>query len=139
MKYTWSTNANDLVWENGLFDTVEDALADAKDNLGPCYDMWTVYVAEAFEYDFKELNMDLLDSILERVEDNVCEEFGEVSEDWNISSTCGKYSDRLEAYNEANRKLNELIVDYVEKIGETPHYFKVGKIVKQTTLSYNES
>ena len=139
MKNTWTTNIYYDVWNNGLFDSVEEAIADAKDNLGPCYDMWTVYVAEAFEYDFKELNMDLLDSILERVEDNVCEEFGEVSEDWNISSTCGKYSDRLEAYNEANRKLNELIVDYVEKIGETPHYFKVGKIVKQTTLSYNES
>ena len=139
MKNTWTTNIYYDVWNNGLFDSVEEAIADAKDNLGPCYDQWMVYVAEAFEYDFKELNMDLLDSILERVEDNVCEEFGEVSEDWNISSTCGKYSDRLEAYNEANRKLNELIVDYVEKIGETPHYFKVGKIVKQTTLSYSES
>lgn len=54
------------------------------------------------------------------------EQVGEASEDWDICSTTGSYADRKAIYDKYNEKLRQLVMDYIEEIGEEqPSFYKI--------------
>ena len=50
---------------------------------------------------------------------------GEVSEGWGITSISEPYEDRQPVYDKYDKKLEKLVKDYIEEIGETPGFYKV--------------
>ena len=66
-----------------------------------------------------------LDDTLCRVEEDMYEQVGEVSEGWDIYSTSGYYADRKPIYDKYDEKFKQLVMDYIEEIGETPKFYQI--------------
>lgn len=117
--YTWMDYSNAEIWNHDCFETVEECIQDAKEN----YKISDViYIGECKDVSIGGID---LDDILCRVEEDVYEQVGEVSESWDIYSTNGCYADRKPIYDKYNEKLNQLVMNYIEEIGETPKFYRV--------------
>ncbi len=118
--YTWMENDNCDIWNRGEFETIEECIEEALDcgyELGE-----TIYVGECQKV---EVGGIYFDDVLERVEETMYEEVGEVSEGWDISSITGAYSDRKEIYEKYQNKLENLVMEYIKEIKEIPRFYKV--------------
>lgn len=126
--YTWMHYPDAEIWKHDKFKTIQECIDDAKENyfiesgeeiyIGECQD---VYIGGIY-----------LDDVLDRVEEYVYEEVGEVSEGWDIMSRTGSYDDRYEIYEKYDRKLRELIMDYIKEIKEVPTFYKIINIQELT-------
>lgn len=126
--YTWMDYPDAEIWEHGKFKTIQECIDDAKENyfiesgeeiyIGECQD---VYIGGIY-----------LDDVLDRAEEYVYEEVGEVSEGGDIMSRTGSYDDRYEIYEKYDRKLRELIMDYIKEIKEVPAFYKIINIQELT-------
>ena len=118
--YTWMENDNCDIWNRGEFETIEGCIGEALD----CgYEPGeTIYVGECQKV---EVGGIYFDDVLDRVEETMYEEVGEVSEGWDITSITGRYSYRKEIYEKYEEKLRQLVLDYLKEIKEEPSFYKV--------------
>ena len=77
--YTWMDYPNAEIWNHDCFETIEECIQDAKDNYKIDSDM--IYVGECKDVSIGGID---LDDILCRVEEDMYEQVGEVSEGWDI-------------------------------------------------------
>lgn len=87
--YTWMDYPNADIWNHDTFETVQECIEDAKEN----YLMKqgeTIYIGECQNVSIGGID---LEDTLCRVEEDMYEEVGEVSEGWDIYSTNGCYAD----------------------------------------------
>lgn len=118
--YTWMENDNCDIWNRGEFETIEECIEEALD----CeYEPGeTIYVGECQKV---EVGGIYFDDVLERVEETMYEEVGEVSEGWDITSIIGMHSYRKEIYEKYEEKLRKLVLDYLKEVKEEPGFYKV--------------
>lgn len=118
--YTWMENDNCDIWNRGEFETIEECIEEALD----CgYEPGeTIYVGECQKV---EVGGIYFDDVLDRVEETMYEEVGEVSEGWDIISIIGRYSYRKEIYEKYEEKLKKLVLDYLKEVKEEPGFYKV--------------
>ena len=119
MKYTWEYNDDTELWYNDLFDTVEDCIADARDNymveIGE-----TIAVGEVVPYE----PYIMADNILDELEEDAYEEFGEVAEDWVSYS----WKDDKESLDELSNKLTEIVRQWLKDNGTYPYFYKIKNV-----------
>lgn len=119
MKYTWEYNDDTELWYNDLFDTVEDCIADARDNymveIGE-----TIAVGEVVPYE----PYVMADNILDELEEDAYEECGEVAEDWNAYS----WKDDKESLDELSNKLTEIVRQWLKDNGTYPYFYKIENV-----------
>ena len=118
--YTWMENYNCDIWDHGEFNTIEECIGEALDCGFKPGD--TIFVGECQKV---EVGGIYFDDVLDRVEETMYDEVGEVSEGWNISSMTGAYSDRKEIYEKYQNKLENLVMEYLKEIKEMPYVYKV--------------
>lgn len=118
MKYIWATTLDPDESGSCILDTVEECIEDAKGcgiELGEF-----IYVGECKPV---EIGGIYLDDILENVEYDMYDRVGDSANNWNISSTFGTYSYRKPIYEKYERKLKQLVNDYIKEINEIPHFY----------------
>lgn len=119
MKYTWEYNDDTELWYNDLFDTVEDCIADARDNymveIGE-----TIAVGEVIPYE----PYVMADNILDELEEDAYEECGEVAEDWEAYS----WKDDKESLDELSNKLTEIVKQWLKHNGTYPYFYKIKNV-----------
>ena len=119
MKYTWEYNDDTELWYNDLFDTVEDCIADARDNymveIGE-----TIAVGEVVPYE----PYVMADNILDELEEDAYEECGEIAEDWNAYS----WKDDKESLDELSNKLTEIVRQWLKDNGTYPYFYKIKNV-----------
>lgn len=118
MKYIWATTLDPDESGSCILDTVEECIEDAKGcgiELGEF-----IYVGECKPV---EIGGIYLDDILNNVEYDMSDRVGDSANNWNISSTFGTYSYRKPIYEKYERKLKQLVNDYIKEINEIPHFY----------------
>lgn len=113
-KWTYEIDVNRDIWRGGLFDTKEEAADEGKaEAIIEGLTNFKVGIAEeVFNY-----GIDVDDS-LERINEIVYEEVGEVAEDY-------LYYIPQEHKDELQDKLNEVFYKWQEKYNYTPTFYKV--------------
>lgn len=113
-KWTYEIDVNRDIWRGGVFDTKEEAINEGKaEAIIEGLTNFKVGIAEeVFNY-----GIDVDDS-LERINEIVYEEVGEVAEDY-------LYYIPQEHKDELQDKLNEVFYKWQEKYNYTPTFYKV--------------
>lgn len=117
--YTWSENKDDEWWNKDEFDTEKECVEDATQGYG-FKPGDTIAIGRIYTY---EPHPDIY-TLLDRMEEDAYEECGEAAESWNISDRSG----REKEYNELYQGVEELVNEYLDKIGEKPGFFRVDSI-----------
>ncbi len=115
--YTWAEREDQEIWNNGKFETVEDCIRDAMGS-GYIYGD-TIYVGLCDDVRIGGIDLSLQ---LEAVEEDMYEQVGDVSEDWDVSGLTGN---RRAVYKVYEERLRNLVEEYIDEIGEIPGFFKV--------------
>lgn len=119
MKYTWERYRDANIWMNGEFDSVEECIEDARNN----YEMAgkTIYIGECESVSIGGIDFD---SVLDSVEQDMYDKVGQVSEGWNIGYVRGNKA-RAAVIEKYDKKLLDLVMEYLEEINEVPNFYKV--------------
>lgn len=122
--YTWMEYPNTEMWNKDTFETIEECVEDAKKHyfIG-CGDV--IYIGECKPATIGGI---YLDDVLERVEEDMYEQVGDVAYDWDISSTKGPYENRQSIYDKYNKKLEKLVKDYIKEIEEGSKFYTVTNV-----------
>lgn len=115
-EYTWNFNKDAELWNNGIFATVDDCVEDAKDYMTT---ESVVYVGEVVPF---VPTTDCTD-ILDRMEEDAFDHCGEVAELWEPYDYKKKYE-----IDELDKKLTEVILEWLKKYGREPHIYNIQKI-----------
>ena len=121
MKYTWEYSDNEEFWTKDIFNSVEDCIANAKENYGiesgetiaigePVY--WEPYVN--------------VYTILDQLEENAYEECGEVAESWYAYDY--KSEEGRKSLDELSDKLTEIVKQWLKDNGIYPTFYKIENI-----------
>ena len=134
--YSWSFNVDVDSFVNGNFESIEDCVADAKKSwnavgFDPTYNR--IYVGKVVPVQIK--NLVNFFELLEHIEINMTEETP-YAEDWDISTIEDGYIDRRAIYNKYEKKLEQLVEDYIKEIDETPHFSTLENIQEISLLDY---
>lgn len=113
MSYSWSTEKYSNYSED--FETIEECIKEAK-NTG-CKAGTVIWIGRVEEVDIRRV---CLTSILEDLHNAVCDDVGEVAEDWYIEDI-----DNKEAYEKCENAINDLVVKYIEENGMEPTFANV--------------
>ena len=126
MKYTWERYRYADIWMNEFFDSVEECIEDARNN----YEMdgKTIYIGECKPVEITGIDFD---SVLDSVELSVYDEVGEISEGWNIGYISGD-TNRAAVIEKYDKKLLDLVMEYLKEINEVPNFYKVVNIKEYT-------
>lgn len=109
-EYTWSDNENDEHWWHDTFDSVEECIADAKENY--LIDTGaTIAVGTVKPY---VVNIDA-ETYLESLEEDAYEECGDVAEDWIDYESADQLSERL----------TECVNQWLKETGNEPSFYKI--------------
>lgn len=119
--YTWMDEPNAEIWGHDCFETIQECIEDAKENYG-IKPGEKIYVGECLFVGIAGYD---LSDVLCRIEEDMYEQVGEVSEGWDISSTTETCSYRKRYYEKYNAKFRQLVLDYLEDIGESPNFYKI--------------
>lgn len=130
MIYSWSFDGDAELWNNGIFDTVAECIADAKetnhlnDNQYDC-----VYICEAkmFEMLFHA------ESLLEYASEQAFDLCGDASCGW-----LDNIYDNENAKHELEDGVNDLFKKWCKKHNEAPSFFAVDNIKKYELKWGNE-
>ena len=128
MKYTWERYRDADIWNNDEYESIEECMEDARNN----YEMddgETIYIGECVPVEITGIDFD---SVLDSVEQNMYDQVGEISEGWNIGYIRGN-TNRAAVIEKYDKKLFDLVMQYLEEINEVPKFYKVGN-VKEYTL-----
>lgn len=117
IKGKWTFSTNDEFFNYGeYFESKEDAINGGKDYFS---DELLFYVGQAEEVGHGVI-VDV-DSILEHININMCDEVGEVADDYLMNI------DREHAA-ELENELSNVIINWIERHGYSPTFFKVVNI-----------
>lgn len=117
MSYAWSTEEYSDHYSTD-FDTIEECIKEAKD-MG-CKAGTAIWIGKVEEVDIRRVD---LTSILEDLHNTLCDDVGEVAEDWYIEDI-----DNKEAYEKCENAINDLVVKFIEENGMKPTFSKVTDI-----------
>lgn len=118
MKYTWETDETDI-WKHDIFGTVDDCIADAKENY--CIDPGTeIVVGEVVPW---EPYVDAFD-ILNELEFHAYDECGEIAENW-YSYYCEKDKEKVQQLSE---KLTEIVKQWLKENGTYPNFCTIENV-----------
>lgn len=112
--YSWATEKYSDNYSEA-FETIEECIKEAK-NMG-CEVDTVIWIGRVEEVDIRRV---CLTSILEDLHNAVCDDVGEVAEDWYIEDI-----DSKEAYEKCENAINDLVVKYIEENGMKPTFAKV--------------
>ena len=119
MKYTWETDENVELWRHDEFDSIKECIEDARENYEiKVGDTIAVGIMSQFEP-----RVDI-ESMLERMEYQAYEECGEAAESWSVSYREGHQKE----WDELFEGVQALVEKYLDKIGETPKFYRVDNI-----------
>lgn len=116
-KVTWEDTEKDI-WQNDIFDTEDECIAEALDfgmNKGD-----TIVIGDCIPFE-PVVNVD---SLLEDLESRASDECGEVGDDWNISGERGHEQE----YKILTEKVQSAVNEYLEAIGEVPTFYRIENI-----------
>lgn len=117
-KYTWESSENAELWEHDIFETIEECIADAKEN----YDYKkgeTVYVGETVQF---SICVDA-ERVLENLEEESYEFAGEAADNWDAYD----YKN-TEELRELEEKLTEVVVNWLRKYNREPNFYQINNI-----------
>lgn len=126
-KWVYSTD-DEIFRTNDYFDTKEEAIEEGKADLtweGECP---IFYVGKVKSVD-TAININV-DSIIDTLAEGVYEEVGEVAEDY-----LGDV--KKEHYQELEDKLSDCIIEWMDKFGYSPNFFRVVSI-EEIDSSFDE-
>lgn len=115
-KYTWNYSENDELWQHDDFDTIEDCIADAKDN----YSMKpgdTIAIGETDEF---RISVDAT-SVLDATEEQAFDECGEASESWDSYD----YKNDKVGLEELSNQLTKCVEDWLRQRNNMPGFYKI--------------
>lgn len=120
MKYTWETSEADI-WRHDVFDTVDDCIADAKENY--CIETGTeIVVGEVVHWEpYVDAN-----SVLERLEEDAYEECGEVAEDWYAYDY--KSEEGRKSLDKLSDRLTEIVGQWLKGNGTYPTFYMIKNV-----------
>ena len=113
-EYTWSFDEHAELWGNDTFDTIEDCVEDAAEYNDE--DCQFVFVGEVVPY---KTSIDL-ESMFEKLEEQVYEEVGDAGYDWNAYDY--KKQDELE---ELRKQLEPIIFEWQKKHGYYQEFYRI--------------
>lgn len=120
MKYTWEYSDNEEIWRHDLFDTIEDCVLDAKENY--CVEPGTeIAVGEVVAC---EIYIDSTD-VLETLENQIYDEYGEISEGWNAFN----YKEDKEKLESLSTKLTNVVKAWLKENNNMPTFYKIESII----------
>lgn len=122
--YTWSENANDELWRNDIFETVEECVKNAKSDWNGKKPGDEIAIGTVVPY---VVSADV-GFMLEQLEQDAYEECGDVTDDWDVSSRKGHEKE----FDELQEKVTALVNEYLVKIGEKPSFYKIEDIYTVT-------
>lgn len=126
-KYTWEFDKNAEFWRNGTFDTVEECIQEAKKVMKAFGEEHTViYIGETEAFEPYVLGTD----VIEHLEEQAYDEFGEDSEGWDPWYTLkARGKDEAEAaWAELDDKLNKVIGEWLKKYYLAPDFYRIVSI-----------
>lgn len=121
MKYTWEYSENEEIWQNDVFDTIEDCILDAKENY--CVEPGeTIAIGEIvlWEPHVSAYN------ILEQIEEDAYDECGEVAESWYTYDY--RSSEDKKKVEELSDKITEIVKQWLKENGTYPTFSKIQNV-----------
>ena len=117
--YTWERDRIFSEDYKGIFDSIEECIEDAKSEGLQSGQM--IYIGKCIE---PSIDCGIyFDRVLEDVQDAMYANYGDAAEDWNLS--VGDLGERQEIYDKYEKKLTDLVEDYIKEIGEKPNFYDV--------------
>lgn len=113
--YAWSTD-KEYRYVDG-FGNVEECIQEAKNSGCEVGDI--IYVIEVQKSEIRGVE---LSDILERVHDNMCVDYGECAEEWDVEDESNVDNKVYKKYEDA---INDLIIKYLEEVKMMPNFFDV--------------
>ncbi len=117
-KYTWEASENEELWRHDTFDTIEDCIADAREN----YDYKngeTVYIGETVPF---SICVDA-ERVLENLEEEAYEFAGESADGWDACD----YKERDELI-ELQEQLTDVVINWIKKYNREPQFYQINHI-----------
>lgn len=114
-EYSWSKNADDEIWTNGIFDSIEECIKDAVESGVKPGEKIAVGICERYTP-----HVDV-GTLLDRAAEDAYEECGEVAEDWPefISRTGYKDEDKLQ------EEMNKVFIKWLKETGQYPSFYHI--------------
>lgn len=124
-KYAWTFDEDDEYWTSGMLDSIEECLAEAEianelDNHQHKY----VYVGWCEEFDVYVNAAD----VLERLEEDAYDEFGEVAEEWD--ALYYKLDKADGSLDELSDQITNIVTEWLKNKKRLPGFYKIRKIEK---------
>lgn len=122
-KYAWSFDEDAEYWNSCMFDSIEECIAEAKvENELADYAHKYVYVGWCEEF---KVHVNAAD-VLERLEEDAYEEFGEFAYGWD--ALCYKEDKADGSLDELSEELTKIVVTWLEKKHRKPGFCNIGRI-----------
>lgn len=119
MKYTWEYSENEEIWQNDVFDTIEDCILDAKENY--CVEPdGTIAIGEIVPW---EPHVSAY-NILEQIEEDAYEECGEIADGWKTF----EWKNDRKKVEELSEKLTEIVKQWLKDNGTYPTFSKIENV-----------
>lgn len=112
-QYAWSRKSNDDIWYGGICDTVKECVEEAR--FDGYKDTDTFAIGYAVPYEVNYIDGDLL---IEYLQEQACDEIGEVAESWLDSIT-------REQREDLNNRLLKVVLKWLKDCKEEPTFYKV--------------
>jgi len=115
-QYTWSNNKDDELWQNGIFDTKEECIADAKENYEfKIGDIIAIGTTSKFIVSIDG------EDVLEKLEERAFEECGEACEGW--------IDYKKEDVKKLSDALTECVNNWLKETKQEPNFYQVEDIL----------
>ena len=124
-KYAWTFDEDDEYWKSGMLDSIEECLAEAEiENELDNHQHKYVYVGWCEEFDIRVNAAD----ILERLEEDADDEFGEVAEEWD--ALYYKLDKADGSLDELSDQITNIVTEWLKNKKRLPGFYKIGRIEK---------
>lgn len=117
--YTWNYNEDDEYWNHDDFNTIDECVADAKEN----YKMKVGQRIAIGEPDVFKISVDST-TILDGIEEQAYDECGDVSESWDSYD----YKNDKEGIEELSKQLTKCVEEWLEKRNNMPSFYRITNI-----------
>lgn len=113
--YTWEYSQEEEIWRHDTFDTIEECVADAKENYG--LSNGSVFVGECVLFDTYVNAYD----VLEQLKQDAFDFAGECAEGWDLFVNMAEVD-------ELSESLTEVVKNWLKKYNREPSFYSVGNI-----------
>lgn len=115
--YTWSKHEDDGVWTNATFGTEAECIRDAAES----GESGVIYIGECTD---PYSPCPDVDSMLERLEEDAYEEYGEVTEGWQPLDTKNHEAE----YERLVAAVTDAVNTYLAETNQTPDFYHIRNI-----------